>query len=285
MSSLMKSYLSVLNEDAKKGSGIAVDNTGELEGAENAKKFVKDSGPEHVKVTKPVAGPSQEDVKAKDAAPKAVKSESVNPFDVIINKVLANENWELEDDNGGGDAFGGLKGPEDNDFSAGDDAFGSTEGEEDAFGAEGEGEEEEGLAAVLTALKSAVEALEKVVNPEGVEGEEGEEEFPSAEGEEEEGEEEENSFPGSSAPVSEESVDAEELGTPIKDSEKLSKGMNSKSNQQVKGAVPVTKKKAVGIKPYKPTDGPEAFNHESDLTDKKKQNVGGVTVGKSLFDQ
>jgi len=33
----MKSYLSVLNED--KNSSVAADNTGELDGAENAKKF------------------------------------------------------------------------------------------------------------------------------------------------------------------------------------------------------------------------------------------------------
>jgi hypothetical protein len=175
--SLIKSYLSVLNEDTKKPSNVVADITGELEGSEKAKNFVKDSGPEaNTAVVKPVEGPSQEDVKAEDSAPKSVKSESTNPFDVLYSKVLAQENWELEEEeeeleaeteNGGELGFPSLESPEDT-----------------------EEHEEEGLEGVLAHLKGAVEALEKLVS--------------GAEEEEEETEE-------SSYPMNEEGVEIEEL--------------------------------------------------------------------------
>jgi hypothetical protein len=248
--SLIKSYLSVLNEDTKKPSNVVADITGELEGSEKAKNFIKDSGPEaNVSVEKPVEGKSQADVTPEESAPKAVKSESTNPFDVLYNKVLAQENWELEeadedesdDDNGGGELnFAGLSEPE-----------GTVEHEKG---------EEEGLEAVLAHLKGAVEALEKLVS--------------SAVSDEEEVAE----------PVVPEAVEAEVLGHALKDVDKLAAGLNK--GHEVKGAVPVTKKAGSIVKGPKVDGKPTEFKHNpEELEDKGKQNVGGVTPGKSLFTQ
>lgn len=244
--SLIKSYLSVLNEDTKKPSNVVADITGELEGSEKAKNFVKDSGPEaNTAVVKPVEGPSQEDVKAEDSAPKSVKSESTNPFDVLYSKVLAQENWELEEEeeelgagteHGGELGFPGLASPE------------GTEEHEEA--------EEEGLEAVLAHLKGAVEALEKLVS--------------SAEEDEEETEE-------SSDPMTEEGVEIEEL--------KGTEDLTDKSKREVKGAVPVSKGSATVVKGHEVNSKPTELKGTEDLTDKKKRDVGGVKVGKPLFDQ
>jgi hypothetical protein len=246
--SLIKSYLSVLNEDTKKPSGVAADNTGELEGAEKAKSFPKSTGPESVSTPEPVEGPSQEDVKAEESAPKSVKAESTNPFDVLYSKVLAQENWELEEEEEEANAehgsefeFAGLESPE-----------GSEEHEE---------AEEEGLEAVLTHLKSAVEALERLVS--GAEEEEGEEETEETE--------------ESSVPMSEEGVEIEEL--------KGTEDLSDKSKQEVKGAVPVSKGAATVVKGHEVNGKPTELKGTESLDDKKKQNVGGVKTGKFSFDQ
>jgi hypothetical protein len=255
--SLIKSYLSVLNEDTKKTSNVVADNTGELEGSEKAKNFVKDSGPDaNCTVETPVEGKSQADVTPEESAPKSVKSESTNPFDVLYNKVLAQENWELEE--------------AEEEEEAGDDKpleFAGL-GEPEGTAAHEHGEEL-GLEAVLAHLQGAVEALEKLVS--------------SAVSDEEEvtvGEE------GSEVaePVVPEAVEAEVLGHALKDSEKLSAGLTK--GHEVKGAVPVTKKAGSVVKGPKVDGEPEELKgNPEELHDKSKQNVGGVTPGKSLFAQ
>lgn len=256
--SLIKSYLSVLNEDTKKPSGVAADNTGELEGAEKAKSFPKSTGPESVSTPKPVEGPSQEDVTSEDSAPKAVKSESSNPFDVLYNKVLAQENWELEEEEEEQAEEEAM------DFTG----LGSAENHEGHEGHESEEEEEseleeEGLSKVLEHLKSAVEALSKLV--EDADEDEGEDESLSEEGEME------------SMPVSEEGVEIEEL--------KGTEDLTDKKKQEVKGAVPVSKGAATVVKGKEVDGEPSEFKCSEHLDDKKKQNVGGVKTGKFLFDQ
>ena len=254
--SLIKSYLSVLNEDTKKPSNVVADITGELEGSEKAKNFVKDSGPEaNVSVKKPVEGKSQADVTPEESSPKAVKSESTNPFDVLYNKVLAQENWELEEEeeeeeeeqNDGELEFAGLGEPEGT--------------------AAHEAGEEEGLEAVLAHLKGAVEALEKLVTSATSD----EEEVGGMEGDVAE-------------PVVPEAVEAEVLGHALKDSERLAAGLTK--GHEVKGAVPVTKKAGSVVKGPKVDGKPEVLKgNPDDLENKSKQNVGGVTPGKSLFAQ
>ena len=219
----MKSYLSVLNED--KNSSVAADNTGELDGAENAKKFQKNSGPESVKeVEKPVKGPHSE--QEADSLPKAVNSESKNPFDLIYNKILAQEAFGEE---GEGDTL---------DFS------GNIDGSDDLGMEDDMGEEEMG------------------------EEEMGDEDFGDDLGDEDLGE----------------SVDAEIEGHALVNQPKLEKGMTKQ--KIAKGAVPVSKKKGQVVKGAKATGKPEAFKvNPQTLTNKAKQNTGGVKVGKGLFDQ
>ncbi|NBO36537.1 hypothetical protein EBU91_03230 [bacterium] len=269
--SFIKSYLSVLNEDTKKNSSVAADNTGELEGAEKAKKFVKDSGPEAVKeVEKPVKGPHSE--QDSESLPQAVKSESKNPFDLLYNKILSEEAFEDNMDDMSGDTLDFEGEIEDN---AGDDLGLEVSEDEDE---EHESEEKEGLEAVLDHLKSAVSSLESFLSSEEHEDEEHEDEDSMDMDMDMDMEDE--------VPVSEEAVEAEIEGHALVDQEKLEKGLTKHSNQQVKGAVPVSKKKAEVVKGKKVTGKPEPFHtNPEELVNKSRQNVGGVTVGKSLFDQ
>jgi hypothetical protein len=271
--SLIKQYMSILNEEKSfTSSGVAVDNTGELEGAEKAKvsSLPKKSGPEAVEVEKPVKGPHSE--QDSDALPKTVSAESKNPFDLLYNKILAEE--AFGDDSG--DTFnfeGEVGGDESLDFGdeLGDDVD-SEEGTE-----EHEEDEEEGLKAVLDHLKSAVESLEKLVGS----AEEDTEEVSDEDGLDFDLEDEVEDVE-----TAEESVDAEYEGHSLVDQEKLQKGLNKTSNQQVRGAVPVTKKKAEVAKGKKTDGKPEELHVDGEsLTSKGKHNVGGVTVGKGLFDQ
>ena len=287
--SFINSYLSVLNEDTKKNSSVAVDNTGELDGAEKAKKFVKDSGPESVKNTEtPVKGPHSE--QDPDALPKAVNSESKNPFDLLYNKVLAQEAFGEEEgdtlDFGGTSEndLGEILPPQDED---GEEDFGldTEEGEEE----EGEEEEVEGLEAVLDHLKSAVEALETFLSDEEGEDEEGDDEaedLGELEDEMEDDMEDDMEEDEDEIPVSQESVDAEIEGHALVNKDRLEKGLTNKAKQNVRGAVPVKKKKGLVTKGQKVDGKPQTLGgNPTDLTNRAKQNVGGVKVGKGLFDQ
>lgn len=268
--SLIKQYMSILNEDKNvTSSGIAVDNTGELEGAEKAQasSLPKDSGPEAADVEKPVEGAHSDE--CEDSLPEPVKAESKNPFDLLYNKILAQEAFGDEE----GDTFD-FEGEVEHDGA--DHAF-ETDLDADLESEEGTEEHEEGeaegLEAVLDHLKNAVATLEKLVGSAEEDLEEVEDEFGNEENEAEE-------------ITAEEAVEAEVHGHALVDQEKLEKGLTKHSNQQVKGAVPVSKKKAEVVKGKKVSGEPEEFTHNpEELTSKSKQNVGGVKAGKSLFDQ
>lgn len=264
--SLIKQYMSILNEEKSfTSSGVAVDNTGELEGAEKAKasSLPKNSGPEAAEVEKPVKGPHSE--AEEDALPKAVSSESKNPFDLLYNKILAEEAFGDE----AGDTFDFEGEIEDH---GSDDLGLEDESESEEGTEEHEEEEEEGLEAVLDHLKNAVATLEKLVS-----AEEHEEEDELNLGGEEEAE---------GVETAEESVEAEYEGHALVDQEKLEKGLNKASSHQVKGAVPVSKKKAEVVKGKKADGEPEELHADCEtLTGKGKQDVGGVKAGKGLFDQ
>jgi hypothetical protein len=275
----MKSYLSVLNEDTKKNSSVAADNTGELDGAENAKKFIKDSGPDAVKTEKPVKGPHSE--QDSDSLPKSVSSESKNPFDLLYNKILAQEAFGDEE----GDSLDFSGEIED---SEGDEMDFDVEGSDDEMGEEGEeeGEEEsekEGLEAVLDHLKNAVSALESLIGEE--EGEE-DEDMGEDMGEDDLGDDLEDEVEIDDIPMSKESVEAEIEGHALVNKDRLEKGLTSKPKQKVKNAVPVSKKKAQVSKGSKFDGKPQPFkSNPHELTNPSKHNVGGVKVGKGLFDQ
>jgi hypothetical protein len=265
--SFINTYLSVLNEDNKKPSNVVADNTGELEGSEKVKSFVKDSGPDAATTPeKPVKGPHSEC--DPESLPEPVKSESSNPFDALYNKIISEE--------------GELEGSEDgHEFDFSGEVEDGEDFEHDLESPEGTEEheegEEEGLESVLDHLKNAVSALEKLIDSskedvEEVEGEEGEEGSEEHEAEE--------------VPAME-AVEAEVVGHALVDSEKLESGLTKHSSQAVKGAVPVksTSKKAEVVKGKKADGKPEEFKGETEKLKGKTNNVGGVTAGKGLFDQ
>lgn len=275
--SLVNSYLNVLEE--KSGIGSTTGKSGN-ELFDSKPKDACDSLENVDGLETPKPGPSVSDT---DGTPKAmskkVQKENLNPFDALLQQVLAQENWELEADK---DEAGG-EGMELN-FSGDTTEGGGNLEMSDEIGEE-EGEEGgDPMSEVLDALKAAVAALERVV---GGEEEEGSEEAGEEEegGEEEAGEEqgEENPFGGD---MSKEAVEAEELGHALVDLERLAASLHSPKSQVVKGAVPVSKGKAQTAKGGKVDGKPTEFSSNPDeLENKKKQDVGGIAKGKTLLDQ
>lgn len=286
--SLIKSYMSVLNEskeDLTKSSVVTKDIVGELDGAKDAKKFAKGTGPEEVEgLEKPVEGPHSK--QEKDALPKSV-GESKNPFDLLYNKIVAEEAFGEEEGEGTTLSFDGQVAPEEGSEEPSEE--GDLFDEELPEDSEEEEEEETGLAAVIAHLKKAVEALEQVASAEQgeeeeddlgeespEEGEEESEESPLDEVDFEDGEEE--------SPVSQESV---EHGTDEKPKkfDKKSKLLGNKK-QEVKGAVPVKKKKVVVPKGSKEQHGkPVPFKGNLSGLQGKNNKVGAIQAKKGVFEQ
>ncbi len=275
--SLMKSYLNVLNEDKASNftsSGIA-DETKKLvndkpfgndESEKNKKPAASYDPKKNVKgeVEEPVKGPHSE--VESESLPSKLESVK-NPFDLLFNKILS------EEDMGGmEDGFEGSEDGESFDFNTSvedqdeTDGFGDEEESE-----EEEGEEEESLHTVLDHLKSAVEALERLASHEA--GELGEEE--------EEGDGFDFEDEGEEVPVAEEATDIEEFHP--------SEDLTQHSNQAVKGTT-VTKKpsgkKAEVTKGVKPTGKWEPHTNKGESLQKKNNNVGGVKANNTpLFEQ
>jgi hypothetical protein len=283
--SLTNSYLNVLSEGS---SGVVSGNikpgTDVIDGYKEGH-----GGPcECDDVETPTKGLSVSD---KDGKPKEAKdskglAKESDLFTSIYNKILSEEeNWEeladKEDQEGDELSFSG-------DMDSG-------EGEVDLGG--GEGEEEEaaevgGMEEVLDALKAAVAALERVLGQE-----QGEDEIEEGEDEEDLGGEmddlgdageagDEGGPEGEEGDTIEDEVDAEVLGHSLIDLDKLAASLTSPKSQVVKGAVPVTKGKAQVPKGAK-VDGKlsELSGDPEDLENKKKQDVGGVKQGKTVFEQ
>jgi hypothetical protein len=264
--SLVKSYLSVLEEK---------DDSSIVSGTEKLVGDLPGKTKEHVSANKvegveaPVEGPhSQQDP---ESEPKEVKSESTNPFDDLYNKVLSEESWEYETE--------AEESPLDSDMPSAesdvDMSLDFTAGPEDTEDTEEE-IEPEGLEAVLDHLKSAVAALEKLVD-EADEEEDDEMEEEGTDMMDEEDEMEDETLP--------EAVEAEIEGHALVDQEKLAKGLNKPTNKVVKGAVPVTKGKAQVVKGTKVDGKPSPCSIKPETLTSKNNNVGGVHPGKDLFAQ
>lgn len=290
---LTSAYLKVIEENASNG---AVDATksqvgktfGHSENDKNVKP--KHDGLENAAkdLDKVEEAPAELTTDGSESEPKEVKKgeklslkgESKNPFDVLFNKIISEDAFDFStEDNsltpdsnfGGPEGIGSSFGEESDDES---EEFGEEEGEEEG--------EVESLEEIVSSLKDLLGKLEKHLGHEEEETEEGEEEgeeYADEESEADEFPEDEESF--------EEAVEAEVLGHALVDQEKLEAGQTKKSVFTVKGAVPVTKKKAEVVKGKKVTGKPESHSTEggvSKLT-AKSNNVGGVQTGKSLFDQ
>jgi hypothetical protein len=207
-------------------------------------------------------------VSSTDGQLKKLKENS-NVFDALYEKILAQENWEAEDD---------ASGEQDSlMFSTAPGVEGGLEGEEEGEGEEESEEEGDPMSEVLSALKAAVAALEKVVGA----SEEGEEEGQELEEEEADSDSEESSEDEPNM----EAVEAEELGTALVDLEKLSASLTSPKSQVVKGAVPVSKAKAQVPKGPKVDGTPSELKGDPEKLENKKNDTGGVRTGKGWYEQ
>jgi hypothetical protein len=298
MDPLANAYLKIVNESVADLQNTGVAKTDLKIGAafghedKNAKTFLKKSGPEDSEGSEDVENPKEAEAhltasKVNDGTPKKLDNSSRNPFDSLYNKIISEE--------GIMDFSTDTENPEDSTFEPSEDEnydeFG--EGEESEEGEEGE--EESGDEVSFTLDRETAEKLYDVLgsilgggSEEGEEeegegeeeGEEGGFEFGgSEEGEEEEEGEDESSQEGA-LPFGE-ATDIKEL------SSEKGKTLLKKSNYSVKGAVPVSKKKAVTPATGKGFDGKLKAHSTSGAISKlqsKKQDVGGVKTGKFLFD-
>ena len=292
MDPITQAYLKVItessddlqNKDQKvAGSNLKVGAAfGNSESDSLSKKFISKSGPDAKGAeTLETATEADSDLsvgKAVDgkSKPLATKYESKNPFDVLFNKIISEE----------GEMMDFSTTPENSTFepSMGEsdesDEFGETEGESETVTFELDKDVAQKLIEVLSAALG-----------EGEDGEEGEGEEGAEDGESNEfgfgGEDEEESHEGGAKPFGE-AVESEDCGTPLVDGERLSHGLNKKGSDKLKSAVPVTKKSAQTPATGKGHDGKlKAHSTEggvSKLTGKDNK-VGGVTVGKTIYDQ
>jgi hypothetical protein len=200
-----------------------------------------------------------------DGEAKKLKGESNNPFDALFNKILEEEeafNFSTEDNS--------LEPDSSFDVNLDDDGLSEFDDET---------EENETEEVTLTLSRELAEKLHEVLM--GV--------LENSEEETEETDEmgDEMSETEETDEIKEEAVEAEIVGHALVDTEKLNKGMNNPSNKVVSGAVPVTNKTAESPQTGKGCDG-ELKAHSTEPAVKKlqskKQDVGGVNVGKTMFD-
>ena len=275
---LANAYLKVIEEETT--SGIAPETKkqvgktfGNAESEKNAKDIEPNSATENADGEMEKAKEDKEhSVKSSDGQTKKLeKSSYSNPFDVLYNKILQEEeafNFSTEDNS--------LQ--PDSTFDADSTDNGLEEFDDET---EEESSEEISISMDRETAQKLYDLLGGVLSTEEAEESDEMEEM----GEEEEGNEMEEM--GEEDEVKEEAVEAEIVGHALVDCEKLNKGMNNPSNKVVKGAVPVTSKNAETSKGATDADG-ELKQHSTEPAIKKlqskKQDVGAVHVGKTLFD-
>lgn len=267
MDPLAKAYLKVIEEETSSG---VVDSTkaqvgktfGDKESEKKAHQTVPTDSAEMVdsELEEVEEAPAELTSKGATGELKSVKAESNNPFDALYNKVLNEEMF---------------------DFSTEDNSLEPTSemGEADDSEEFDDETEESDDTVSFTLDRETAQKLHDVlmaVLGEGEAEEEAEDGLEDIDDEMEDGMEDEVK----------EAVEAEYHGHALVDQEKLEKGMTKHSNMEVKGAVPVSKKKAEVVKGKKADGTPEkCTDNPEELTSKSKVDSGGVRVGKSLFDQ
>lgn len=300
---LTSAYLKVINENASngkvEGQSITVDAIlGDKSNAVNVKP--KNTGLENADkdLENVEEAPAELQGDNNGALPKEVKKgekltlkgEAKNPFDALYNKIISEDSFDFSSVDGveANDDFGGPEGigshgmdEEDEDEIDGEEDEDLFDGDED----EESEEEHEDLETLISQLKELVSKIESHLST--VEDEDEDGEFPedSREGEDEEeddifGDEDEDEDEN----LSEESVDIEEL------SDESGLSLTNKSKYKVDGLKDITIKKKKGLTPKgkKPTGTPENFENSSGISKlqaKGSYNVGGVSAGKSIFNQ
>lgn len=280
MDPISQAYMSML-EESDKSSGIVASTKSQVGKIFGGESNLPDSDctTDNVDLETPEEAPARLTSTGANGNPQKLmknkqKNESLNPFDALYNRVL-NEEGEFD-----------FSTESENELEPSDE-FG---GEEESESEEGEEGEEESDEVTITLDRETAQKLVDLLTSVLGDGE----------GEDEEDQTEDEMFGGSDEDSMEdldgsseeeedpfkESVDSEELGHAIvKD---LDKGhLTSKKSNAVKGAVPVSKKSSSSSS-IKGADG-KIEKHSTDsaiskLTG-KNNNVGGVKVGKGLFDQ
>lgn len=280
MDPLTKAYMTIIEEGKK-----APDNTLKSTKKQVGKPFggpelkTQDDSTNKLRSQKPKEAPSNLTTKGSKGDIKTLKNmknprESTNPFDLIYNKIInEEENFNFS--------------TQDNSLNLEPDSnFGDSTSEDDEFDdTEDESSDEITITLDKELATKLIDILKVALGEEDESEEDESEEDESEEGESEEGESEEGESEEDFGNQYKEAVDAEELGHALVDSEKLSSGLTGKNNV-VSGAVPVTKKSAQTPTTGKGADG-KISQHSTDsgvskLTS-KKNDVGAVKVGKTLF--
>jgi hypothetical protein len=278
MDPISKAYMSMLEEKCE-SSGIVASTKSQVGKIFGGESNLPDSDctTDNVDLETPEEAPSNLTSKGANGNPQKLmknkqKNESLNPFDALYNRVL-NEEGEFD-----------FSTESENELEPSNEFGGEDDSESE------DGEEESDEVTITLDRETAQKLVDLLTNVLG-EGEEGEEEEDQTEDEMFGGSDEDSmeDLDGSSEEDEDpfkESVDSEELGHAIvKD---LDKGhLTSKKSNAVKGAVPVSKKSS-SASSIKGADG-KIEKHSTDsaiskLTG-KNNNVGGVKVGKGLFDQ
>jgi hypothetical protein len=274
--SLMNQYMQVLSEGKESHSvNKSTAKPGKPFFGSDVK--VANDATENADIEEPKEGDyNSDDAETKPKPMKGMKESKSNPFDAFYHKILEQENWE---DLAASDDTGGLEFSGDMDSGEGSvDLADPTEDIGDDMD-EDMGDEDP-MAEVLSALKAAVAALERVVGGDDeLEDEPAEPAEPTEAGEEkeEDGEEEDEEV--------KEAVDAEELGHALIDLEKLASSLNNPKSQVVKGAVPVAKGKAQVPKGGKADGKPTELKKTGEELKSKKIDTKYVSNGKSWYDQ
>lgn len=294
MDPITKAYLEVLNEsvpssevktDLKVGSAF-----GHKENEKNVNTFIKGSGPDEVEGVEDAEEAPDELTSDVDSSLKKLSGvkEAKNPFDALFNKIVSEEtfnfsteeNNELEPEN----AFGDTLDNEEDDSDVNEFMEDEEEGEEGEEGGEVTLSLDKEMAEKLIEILQAAIGGEDDSESENEEEEDEEGDYMSDDSEESDEEsDEDKTFPESFV-----MDDAEELGEPLVDTEKLSAGMTNPKNGVVSGNVKAKKKTAETPQVGKDTDG-KLKSHNvkkgvSLLTKKKQEVSGGVNKGKMLFD-
>jgi hypothetical protein len=280
MDPLTEKYLEVLNEGNDTGVVKTTLKTGNsFEGTEKLNKA--DEADVNVDLDKPVEDKrnSSDEKGEKDGALEKAPTykEAANPFEDLYNKILQEDafGWEIENgsDNGMGEIDNEVPSLENSD-----------ESEE-----ESEEEEEESEEVTLTLDKETAQKLIDVLQT-AIGGESEDEESENEESEDEEfdfgASDEENEESEDEEETVKEEVDAEVVGHALVDQEKLLKGMNKPSNNVVKSTIKAHKKKAQVPSTGKGFKG--ELTKQSDSAGKSLQNknnkVAAVNVGKGIID-
>jgi hypothetical protein len=306
MDPLAKAYLKIISENVSE-----LQNTKNPEVKGSSQKEDEIFGdPKNKIVQKPIKGSGTDDVddldeptkapahlQQQDGKPKAHADanykESKNPFDVLYNKILREEGEGLEMDfstpkpSVDGEGEGGSDLADDSSFDMSSDS--STDDDGEKVKLELDRDVAEKLIELLhTAIgddssdDSSDDSTDDLSDDSSDDSSDSSDD--TKDSDEFAGEDDQNAPFGN---VKKEAVEAEIQGHALVDQEKLTKGLTSKSNNTVKGAVPVTKKSATTPSGKKPEGKYVAHSTEpsvSSLTSKSNIDAKGVSVGKTIFD-